>query len=376
MVNQHKSTNNKKDTTNKQREYNDAGMAIEPIDITQDDWRLSILAELNLLPYGENKDIKADQPQMAIMNTRQPIERKQDLIKQKLDMAAARRHQIKEMRLREQLDTALFETIQLLRQQEFERRENHASVVADSLILPLGNESTIVQGIDPEIVATATGIATTAGSLFAAINRFEAISDDKIVPHPMDAHVEFGLTANIVSTAVMSNQDRKKREKSGMQKKQLQRMAVKRRIREKRFHQRKVAQDKAKTRHENASFMTFTGNWSGSGKYIKGRSRRSTRPYYTQLAACEKVFVVSVDEYKSIITCSSCFQRTTKQTQIRDGKVRGSFNPRCSRRISTSNRDRIRATNIAMIGFSSLVSENGPSPTRIPAHTVKQVSTT
>ncbi|CEP16880.1 hypothetical protein [Parasitella parasitica] len=232
--------------------------------------------------------------------------------------------------------------------------DSHAPVAADNLMLLLANESTIVQGVDP-------GIVTTAG--------YWAISDDKIVPLPMDAHVEFGLPANTVITAVMSNQDRNKREKSGMQKKQLQRTAAKRRIREKLFYQRKVAQDKAKTRHENASFITFTGNWSGSGKYVKGHSRSSTRPHYTQLAACEKDFVLSVDEYKSTITCSSCFQRTTKQTQIRDGKVKSipgvvvCFDPRCPRRISTSattsNRDRNEATKIAMIGFSSLVSEDG-----------------
>ncbi|CEP07194.1 hypothetical protein [Parasitella parasitica] len=66
---------------------------------------------------------------------------------------------------------------------------------ADNLIPLLANESTIVQGVDLVIVMTATGIATTAGSLFAASNRFEA---------------------NIVSSAVMSNQDGKQRKKSGM----------------------------------------------------------------------------------------------------------------------------------------------------------------
>ncbi|CEP12397.1 hypothetical protein [Parasitella parasitica] len=233
--------------------------------------------------------------------------------------------------------------------------DSHAPVAADNLMLLLANESTIVQGVDPGIVTTATGVATTVGSLLAAINRFEAISDDKIVPHLMDAHVEFGLTANTVNTAVMSNQDRKKREKSGMQKEQLQRMAVKRRIQEKRVYQRKVAQDKAKMRHKNASFITFIGNWSGSGKISRG-----TR---------EKDFFVSVDEYKSITTCPSCFQRTTKQAQIRDGKVKSvlgavvCFNPRCPRRISTrattSNRDKNGASSIAMIGSPSLVSENG-----------------
>ncbi|KAI8638829.1 hypothetical protein BD408DRAFT_422475 [Parasitella parasitica] len=123
VANQHKPTNIEKETTNKQRKHTDAGMTIQPIDITPDDWRLSILAELNLLPHGEDKDLSADQQHTFIMNTCQPMERKEDLIKLRLDIAAARRNRIKEIRLREQLDTALFETMQLLRQQEFEKRE-------------------------------------------------------------------------------------------------------------------------------------------------------------------------------------------------------------------------------------------------------------
>lgn len=125
-------TNVKKDiqVLNKQEqdeeEHNNADIIIQPIFIKQDDWKLSILTELNLL-HDEDRDINSDQQQMLIMNTCQPMERKQDLIKQKLDIAAARRNEIKENRLREQMDTALFETMRLLRQQEFEKGNNYLS---------------------------------------------------------------------------------------------------------------------------------------------------------------------------------------------------------------------------------------------------------
>ncbi|GAN01196.1 hypothetical protein MAM1_0005d00628 [Mucor ambiguus] len=115
----------KKDTSNKQYENNDAGIIIQPIRIKQDDWKLSILTELNLLQHNNNSDMNTDQQQMCIVNTCQPMERKQDLVKQKLDIAAARRNEIKEIRLREQMDTALFETMRLLRQQEFEKENNN-----------------------------------------------------------------------------------------------------------------------------------------------------------------------------------------------------------------------------------------------------------
>ncbi|OAD08317.1 hypothetical protein MUCCIDRAFT_105276 [Mucor lusitanicus CBS 277.49] len=115
----------KKDTSNKQIENNDAGMIIQPIHIKQDDWKLSLLTELNLLHHDEHRDMNIDQQQMCIVNSCQPMERKQDLVKQKLDIAAARRNEIKEIRLREQMDTALFETMRLLRQQEFEKENSN-----------------------------------------------------------------------------------------------------------------------------------------------------------------------------------------------------------------------------------------------------------
>ncbi|KAL9548016.1 hypothetical protein MBANPS3_005893 [Mucor bainieri] len=126
FIKQSKPTNKEKeDTSNKQNENNDAGMIIQPIHIKQDDWKLSLLTELDLLQHGENRDMNTDQQQMCIVNTCQPMERKQDLVKQKLDIAAARRNEIKEIRLREQMDTALFETMRLLRQQEYEKESIH-----------------------------------------------------------------------------------------------------------------------------------------------------------------------------------------------------------------------------------------------------------
>ncbi|KAK4515787.1 Fatty acyl-CoA elongase/Polyunsaturated fatty acid specific elongation enzyme [Mucor velutinosus] len=53
---------------------------------------------------------------------------------------------------------------------------------------------------------------------------------------------------------------------------------------------------------------------------IKGHFCRSTKPYYKQMAAGSKDSVESVDEYKSTVTCSSCFHRTTKQVYVRDGR--------------------------------------------------------
>ncbi|EPB81873.1 hypothetical protein HMPREF1544_11387 [Mucor circinelloides 1006PhL] len=126
FIKQHKpAKKEKRDPSNKQNEDNDAGMIIQPIHIKQDDWKLSILTELNLLQHDENRDMNTDQQQMCMVNTCQPMERKQDLVKQKLDIAARRRNEIKEIRLREQMDTALFETMRLLRQQEFEKENSN-----------------------------------------------------------------------------------------------------------------------------------------------------------------------------------------------------------------------------------------------------------
>ncbi|KAL7330325.1 hypothetical protein PS15p_205290 [Mucor circinelloides] len=238
--------------------------------------------------------------------------------------------------------------------------------------------TTIIQGIDPGIVTVASGVATSPASLSSSVNRFQAISDEAAISHPRDKEHRFSLTVSKVNTAMMSNQDGKQRETTNMSLKKIQRNRVKRRCRLKKYHQQKVVSDKAVNRQPKGSFtVTFTGNWSGSEAYIKGHSCRSTKPYYKQLAASYHDSVVSVDEHKSTVTCSSCFGRTSKQPHIRAGKVTripGAVvyhNVLCPRRLTTRsttiNSDLNGAKNIALIGFSSLAAEDGlplPPPFR------------
>ena len=54
------------------------------------------------------------------------------------------------------------------------------------LLQSVSTGNTIIQGIDPGIIATATGISTSTKSLFQSINSYQAISDTKAVPHPLD----------------------------------------------------------------------------------------------------------------------------------------------------------------------------------------------
>ncbi|CAO3620587.1 unnamed protein product [Mucor fragilis] len=88
-----------------------------------------------------------------------------------------------------------------------------------------------------------------------------------------------------------------------------------------------------------------------------------------QLGAAPNGHVLPVDEYKSTVTCSSCFERTSKQPHIRNGKLKRipgaviCYNVLCPRRLTTrattANRDLNGALNIALIGFSSLASIDG-----------------
>ncbi|KAG2200470.1 hypothetical protein INT47_011450 [Mucor saturninus] len=107
-----------------------------------------------------------------------------------------------------------------------------------------------------------------------------------------------------------------------------------------------------------------------NGTYIRGHERRSLDPVLKRLKFVEKDETFIVDEYKSTVNCSSCFELTTKQI-IRVGdhgrkRIKGAVictNEICPRRLSsrssTINRDQNGAMNIALIGFCHLVSEDG-----------------
>lgn len=78
-----------------------------------------------------------------------------------------------------------------------------------------------------------------------------------------------------------------------------------------------------------------------------------------------------VDEYKSTITCSTCFQPTTKQAVRRNElvkRIKGAmvcinikFPKRVLSKSTTTKHDRNGAPNIALTGFTKLVSSNGNS---------------
>ncbi|KAF1806486.1 hypothetical protein V8B55DRAFT_1007498 [Mucor lusitanicus] len=237
-----------------------------------------------------------------------------------------------------------------------------------SLLPIIAKPKTIVQGIDPGVVTTALGIATTSASLFEHVNRFQALYDnDTTMPHPRDSNAhKFTLTANFVNNATLANTDRRARENRTPTLKRKQKNRVKRKVRLKKCYQRKVAKDRV---GGNESCLTFVGNWSQSAKYIKGHARRETRRYYQQLGALERDVVLAVDEYKSTVACSSCFKRASKQPHIRDGKLKRipgavvCHNIHCPRRLTTGiitiNRDGNGAYNIALIGFSRMASTDG-----------------
>ncbi|KAL9536388.1 hypothetical protein MBANPS3_012683, partial [Mucor bainieri] len=161
-----------------------------------------------------------------------------------------------------------------------------------NLVSIIAKPNTVVQGIDPGIVTTASGMATTSASLFEHINRFQALSEDTARPHPKDNARKFELTANFVNNATLANTDRRARENKTPTLKRKQKNRVKRQVRLKKCYQRKVAKDRV---GGNESCVTFVGNWSGSARYIKGHARRGTHRYYQQLGALERDVVLSVD---------------------------------------------------------------------------------
>ena len=160
----------------------------------------------------------------------------------------------------------------------------------------------------------------------------------------------------------------------------LQRKRVTRKIRLKRYYRKECSfRRKDIMRHYNVnskqhSLVLFIGNWNGIGRCIKGHSRRSVKPIIERLKTVADDATFVVDEYQTTITCSSFFNVNTKQI-IRTAnknkkKIKGAVtcvNPECPKRLSTrsttTNRDSNGALNIALVGFSLLVSDdNRPLP--------------
>lgn len=269
-------------------------------------------------------------------------------------------------------------------------RGQAAPTTPEAIRLPLSEvmkdnikkDHAIIQGIDPGIVTTASTSSVKPSTLFESINRYQKLemNDDVIHNARKESEVKFEFTAGMVNHAVLSTSDRLQRErkmKKGEQTKKtrLDRSRTNRKIRTKRFYKRVCSNQRNEmfdihgVQKKGSGVVTFVGDWSGTGSYIRGHARRSLGPIIERLESVKNDHVCKVDEYKSTITCSSCFEVTTKQLiRTPEGKkkrIKGAVNctnENCPRRLfgrsTTINRDANGAKNIALIGFSAMVSED------------------
>ncbi|KAK4518943.1 uncharacterized protein ATC70_009170 [Mucor velutinosus] len=180
-----------------------------------------------------------------------------------------------------------------------------------------------------------------------------------------ETFVKYEMTANKVDNAVLSNRRKKRKKSSG---KRLQKGRATGRIRLKKLHQYLVASE-ARSAATMSTFnkpkmVSFIGNWHRNTQYLRGHSTRSMKPYMSTLSTRSTVRLV--DEYNSTKICCSCFKETQKQlVRDEDNRMKRNlgavtcFNPECPKRLAkqtTMNRDEQGASNIALIGFSALVS--------------------
>ena len=238
----------------------------------------------------------------------------------------------------------------------------------------------VFQGIDPGIVTTASSVCLTARSLFESINRFQNLERFGDYSLEEEKSYKYELTAGIVNQSSLATSHRTQREKKRKEGKQTRKQKLDacrstRKIRTKRFHQRYASHIRRKIfdkigAKKNGSLVSFLGDWSMVGTGIKEHTRRSLKPFVKRLKSVENDDFHVVDEFRSTITCSSCFSITTKQvirtSENKIRRIKGAVvckNKFCPRRIksksTTTNRDENGARNIALIGFSILISKDG-----------------
>lgn len=91
---------------------------------------------------------------------------------------------------------------------------DQTSFIDANLVQTVTNPTAVIQGIEPVIVTAASRVATSSAPLFQAVNIFQAMSDEKMALHPTETDRPFSLTANMVNTATLSNQDKKLKERN------------------------------------------------------------------------------------------------------------------------------------------------------------------
>lgn len=247
--------------------------------------------------------------------------------------------------------------------------------------------STLVQGLDPGVVTTAAVSCLSTQTLFESVNRYKVLEAGETVN--LDAvtakykNHEYTYTAGKINRAVLSTahrllREKKQRDDVQIRPKVLQKQAVTRKIRLKRFHQLFHSSQRSKmfehhqVQEKAGAVCSFVGNWSRQAMYIRGHVSRKLDPILERFNSFQD-HACLVDEFKSTITCSSCFQVTSKQLvrvqETKKKRIKGAVTcnnkncPRRAARMTTINRDMNGAANIALIGFSTLISqENLPLP--------------
>jgi hypothetical protein len=123
-------------------------------------------------------------------------------------------------------------------------------------------------------------------------------------------------------------------------------------------------------RDRHITYYHLFGNWAGGFSNVKIiQYRRSFKPIVNRLNSFQKDVFQITDEYTSTVTCNGCCSRTTPQVFRRNGnlvRIKRAvvyYNTSCLKRknnnSTTTNRDRNGAQNIALIGFSSMISKDG-----------------
>ncbi|KAI7886890.1 uncharacterized protein EV154DRAFT_554633 [Mucor mucedo] len=219
----------------------------------------------------------------------------------------------------------LYTLNKMLHSQSISVKPKSRLVVSNELRERLKKDIVLVQGIDPGIVTTASINCVKAGTLFESINRFYMLENEvSDIQHSQVCDYSYVHTASKVNAAALATNHRIKREKRQKEGKtekpiSLERKRVTRKIRTKRYHKKNCSRYRSGMFKSHVldvregSVLTFVGDWSRNGTYIRGHERRSLDPVLKRLKCVEKDETFIVDEYKSTVNCSSCFEPTTKQ---------------------------------------------------------------
>ncbi|KAI7875835.1 uncharacterized protein EV154DRAFT_486625 [Mucor mucedo] len=165
--------------------------------------------------------------------------------------------------------------------------------IPDKMKADLKNNRLLIQEVDPGIVTTAAISCVKSSTLFESLNRFQMLKNHEPCTIPI------------------SNQKEKKK------KYDIEKNRFTRKIRLNTYHKKhySVTRRDIFSYHgwKRGSILSFVGNWSGKGAYIRGHTRRSMKPILNRLNSVADDYIAVIDEFKSTITCSSCFEVTTKQ---------------------------------------------------------------